>query len=89
MDCWTYDNGSFKQFSGKTACVFADKKTADELEHYSKEISYINRALYVLGDERTLASFEFDLKSTNPNVLCWINFTVSPKVEQTIKSTDF
>lgn len=87
--CWTYDNGSFKQQSRKTACTFADKTTATELEQYSATLSIVNRALFVLGNDRSLASFEFDIKNNDNNVLCWINFTPTKAVEQTLQSTDF
>lgn len=87
--CWTYDNGSFKQQSRKTACTFADKTTAEELEKYGLTIQIVNRALFVLGNDRSLASFEFDVKDKERNVLCWINFTPTNTVEQQILSTDF
>lgn len=87
--CWTYDNGSFKQQSGKTACTFADQNTATELESYGLTLNIVNRALFVLGNERSLASFEFDIKNNEKNVLCWINFCPTNIVEQSIQSTDF
>ena len=87
--CWTYDNGSFKQQSRKTACTFADQQTAIELEQYGLTLSIVYRALFVLGNERTLASFEFDIKNIENNVLCWINFSPTSVVEQTLQSTDF
>jgi hypothetical protein len=87
--CWTYDNGSFKQQSGKVSCTFADQVVAGEVEKYGAALNYINRALFVLGNERSLASFEFDIKNKDKNVLCWLNFSPTSKVEQTIKSSDF
>lgn len=87
--CWTYDNGSFKQQSGKVSCTFADQVVAGEVEKYGATLSHINRALFVLGNERSLASFEFDIKNSNKNVLCWLNFSPTNKVEQTIQSSDF
>jgi hypothetical protein len=87
--CWTYDNGSFKQQSGKVSCTFADQVVAGEVEKYGLTLKYINRALFVLGNERTLASFEFDIKNNDKTVLCWLNFSPTNKVEQTIQSSDF
>jgi hypothetical protein len=87
--CWTYDNGSFKQQSQKTACVFADQTTAIELEKYAQPLTLVNRALFVLGNDRSLASFEFDVKNNDNNILCWINFCPTIAIEQTIQSTDF
>lgn len=87
--CWTYDNGSFKQQSQKTACTFADKTTAAELEKFGSTLKYVNRALFVLGNERSLASFEFDIKNNENNVLCWLNFCPTKNVEQSLQSTDF
>lgn len=87
--CWTYDNGSFKQQSRKTACTFVDQITAAELEQYGQTLNIVNRALFVLGNERTLASFEFDIKNIDNNVLCWINFSPTNVVEQSLQSTDF
>jgi hypothetical protein len=87
--CWTYDNGSFKQQSRKTACTFVDQVTAAELEQYGQTLNIVNRALFVLGNERTLASFEFDIKNIDNNVLCWINFSPTNVVEQSLQSTDF
>lgn len=87
--CWTYDYGSFKQQSGKVSCSFADQTTASEIEKYAIELLHIKRALFVLGNERTLASFEFDIKNNNKEILCWLNFNPTNKVEQTIQSTDF
>jgi len=87
--CWTYDNGSFKQQSGKTDCTFADQTTATELEKYGLTLNYVNRALFVLGNDRSLASFEFDIKNTDDKVLCWINFCPTNIVEQSMQSTDF
>lgn len=87
--CWTYDNGSFKQQVRKTACTFADKTTAEELEKYGSEIKIVNRALFVLGNDRSLASFEFDVKDKERNVICWINFSPTNTVEQQLQSTDF
>jgi len=87
--CWTYDNGSFKQQSRKTACTFADQTTAAELEQYGTTLKYVNRALFVLGNERSLGSFEFDIKNNENNILCWINFSPTNIVEQSLQSTDF
>lgn len=87
--CWTYDNGSFKQQSGKTACTFADQTTASELEKDCLTLTLVNRALFVLGNERSLASFEFDIKNNENKILCWINFTPTNIVEQSLQSTDF
>jgi hypothetical protein len=87
--CWTYDNGSFKQQAQKTSCTFADKTTATELEKYGLALNYVNRALFVLGNERSLASFEFDIKNNDNTVLCWLNFSPTKTVEQLLQSTDF
>jgi len=87
--CWTYDNGSFKQQSGKVSCTFADQVVAGEVEKYGAKLNYVNRALFVLGNNRSLASFEFDIKNKNKNILCWLNFSPTSNVEQTIQSSDF
>ena len=87
--CWTYDNGSFKQLSRRTACIFADKITALELEKYGQTVIIVNRAIYVIGNERSLASFEFDIKNNDNKIFCWINFCPTITVEKLLQSTDF
>jgi len=87
--CWTYDNGSYKQFAGKTDCVFSDSEVASNLEKYASDYTYITKALYVLQNERTMASFEFDLKNNNPKILGWLTFQPTSSVKEKLKSKDF
>jgi len=88
--CWTYDNASYKVFSGKTDCDFANKEVVDNVEKTGKAINYVNKAMYVLNNKRTNASIEFNIKgSSAKNTIGCINFTPSTEVNKELKINDF
>jgi hypothetical protein len=88
--CWSYDNASYKVFSGKTDCDFASKETVDNVEKTGKTINYVNKAIYALKNERTNASLEFNIKDgLFKKTLVWIHFTPSSVVNDQLKVNDF
>jgi hypothetical protein len=88
--CWSYDNASYKVFSGRIDCDFASKDVIDNVENVGKSIKYVNSAIYVLNNTRTIASLEFSLKDDKiRKIISSVNFTPALEIYNKLKINDF
>ena len=88
--CWSYDNASYKVFSGKTACDFASKEQVDDVEKIGKSINYVEKAIFVLSNKRSNASFEFYIKeNSRKDNISTVHFIPSTETNNQLKVNDF
>jgi hypothetical protein len=87
--CWTYDNASYQVFSGKSECEFANKAAVDNVEKIGISVNYVSKAMYVLHNISSNASFEYWLKDKSNSILANINFTPTSQTSKKLKLNDF
>lgn len=85
--CWSYGSESYKRLSGQRACDFKNKSDIDNIELLASDQEHIDEAIYTINNQRTIASFMFNLKK-NTNI-SKLQFIPSAAVKKKIINKSF
>lgn len=86
--CWSYDSDSYKQLSGgKKACSFTNKEELNSVEEIAISNKQVSEILYSVSNNRTIATFIFDIKSNYNNIR--MEFIPSNTIKEQIKNSSF
>jgi len=85
--CWSYGNESYKRLSNKNACEYKKQQDIDNLELLAKDQLHIQEAVFSLNNQRSIASFIFNLKENK--MISKIQFIPSKDVKKKIINNSF